>query len=360
VNEPVNFQLHQLMKRNSLITVVLAGAALAAVNANAGDPITNRLSLSLRVPFNIKAKFTGAMTVGAGGSTRTTPNGATYNYDDGYVFNDVSGSGDGLTWYWGYDDSASQVDSANNAILLSRTTGDASLSSPDMDDDGSIGFELAYAKELGRGESTRYGFEAALNFMSLGMSSGGSYRATGTRTVDSYAFTPGTTPPGASAGSEYQGTFDGPGFVIASTAFSSTTVAGGPIGTVSGLRSLDADVWGGRIGPYLEWDLDDNVSVSVSGGLALGLVDVSARWDESLTLDGGGTFTDAGSGSDDALQFGFYLAANLNWRLSDHWSAVGGVQYQNLGTYDESFGTRGVELDLSKSLFFTIGVGYSF
>jgi hypothetical protein len=356
----MNFQLNHNMKRHTLITFALIGAALFGTRADAGEPITNRLSASLRVPFNIKANFSGSMTLGAPSVPRTTPNGANYNYDDGYVFNDVSGSGDGLTWYWGYDDSASQVDAGNNAILLSRATGNASLSSPDMDDDGALGFEIAYAKELRRGDSTKFGFEAALNYVGLDMSSGGSYRATGTRVVDSYAFTPGTTPPGASSGSVYQGTFDGPGFVIANTPSSSVTTAGTPIGTVAGSRQLDTDLWGGRVGPYLEWDLDDDVSVSVSGGLAIGYVDMAARWNETLTLDAGGTFNDAGSGSADEWKLGFFLTGNFNWRLSERWSAVGGMQYQNLGKVGQIFSSRRVQLDLSKSVFVTLGVSYNF
>jgi hypothetical protein len=312
------------------------------------------------VPFNIQARFTGAMTVGAPAVARTTPNGANYNYDDGYVFNDVSGSGDGQTWYWGYDNSASQVDGVNNAVQLSRATGNASLSSPDMDGNGALGFELAYNRDLFGGETTRFGFEATLNFVGLDMDSSASYRATGTRLVDSYAFTPGTTPPGASPGSVYQGTFDGPGFTIANTPFSSVTTAGTPIGTVTGSRNLDATLWGTRIGPTFDWHFAEKFSVTVSGGLALGLVDVDASWNETLTLDAGGTFNDTGSGSDNDLRVGFYLAAGLLWNFSESWSVVGGAQYQNLGKYSQSFGSRTVELDLSKSIFVSIGIGYSF
>jgi len=357
----VILNVNLIMKRNQLLLAGLVGAAFAAgLAAQAAEPITNRFSFSARVPFNIKASFTGSVPVGAPAVPRTTPNGANYNYDDGYVFNDVSGSGDGLTWYWGYDDSASQVDTANNAILLSRATGNATLSAPDMDDDGSLGFELAYAWEIGRGESTHYGFELALNYVNLGMSSGGSYRAGGTLVTDSYATPPGTTPPGASAGSEYQGTFDGPGYVIANAPFSSTTTAGTPIGTVTGSRELDTDLWGGRVGPYLEWYLDDNVTVSLSGGLAIGYLDVAASWNETLVLDAGGSIGDAGQGSDTAWQLGFFLAGNLNWRLSERWSAVGGAQFQSLGDYSQTFGNRRVELNLSKSIFITLGLGYNF
>lgn len=35
-------------------------------------------------------------------------------------------------------------------------------------------------------------------------------------------------------------------------------------------------------------------------------------------------------------------------------------QYQNLGTYQHSFGGRQVEVDLRNSIFVTLGLGYSF
>lgn len=348
------------MKLHFLLLAALTGAAVTASTARAADPERNRVSLSLRVPFNIQARFSGAMTIGAPAVPRTTPNGATYNYDDGYVFNDVSGSGDGLTWYWGYDDSASQVDGANNAVLLSRATGNASLSAPDMDGNGALGFELAYNRDLFGGETTRFGFEATLNYVGLSLDSSASYRACGTRVVDSFAFTPGTTPPGASPGSGYQGTFNGPGFVIGNTPFRSTTTLGTPVGTVTGSRNLDATLWGTRIGPTFEWHFAEKFSLTLSGGLAIGLVDVDASWNETLTLDAGGTFTDTGSGSDNDLRLGFYAAAGVVWNFTERWSVVGGAQYQNLGKYTQSFGSRTVELDLSKSIFVTLGIGYSF
>src|SRR5256885_10986486 len=41
-------------------------------------------------------------------------------FRSGYVLTDVSGNLGGQTWYWGYDDSASQI--SGNTILLNRST----------------------------------------------------------------------------------------------------------------------------------------------------------------------------------------------------------------------------------------------
>jgi len=86
----------------------------------------------------------------------------------------------------------------------------------------------------------------------------------------------------------------------------------------------------------------------------------SADWNETLAFTGGGTTLDRGSGNDTALLWGGYVAANLFWRLSEHWSAAGSLQFQSLGTYDQAFGTRRVELDLSKSFLFSLGASYDF
>jgi len=57
---------------------------------------------------------------------------------------------------------------------------------------------------------------------------------------------------------------------------------------------------------------------------------------------------------------GWYAGANLAWQISEKWSAIAGVQFQDVGTYDHSFGGRDVELNLSSSIFVTLGIGYSF
>jgi hypothetical protein len=346
---------NQLMKAALLTVGLLAGIAASAQQL----PATNRLTFSARFGLNISAKFTGVSPIAVPAATRTTPDGATYNYDDGYVLPDVSGSGDGYTWNWGYDNSASQVSGANNTILLSRSSGLATLRTPGLDDDPSPGCELAYTHELGVKDNYRYGFEAALNFLNINFGSRTAYALRAPRTTDAFAYFAGTTPPGATPGSPYQGTFNGPGFIIGTTPVSSTT-GSGTVGTVSGSRSLDADLWGGRIGPYLEYYFSEDVSVSLSGGLAVGLLDTSVAWNETIAFTGGGGLTDVGSGDDTALLWGGYVAANIFWRLDEHWSAAGSVQYQNLGTYDQTFGTRKAELDLSESLFFTIGLSYDF
>ncbi|TAK94613.1 MAG: hypothetical protein EPO07_16465, partial [Verrucomicrobia bacterium] len=88
----------------ALLLAVAIAVLPAAVRAE--EYVTNRLSASARLGFNMSARFRGT-TVGLplSGTPRVAPHGENYNYDDGYVLTDTSGNYGGQTWYWGYDNS---------------------------------------------------------------------------------------------------------------------------------------------------------------------------------------------------------------------------------------------------------------
>jgi hypothetical protein len=314
----------------------------------------NRFSLNARFGLNISAKFKRA-SMSLTAPPRTTPDGSRYNYDDGYVLTDVSGNYGGQTWNWGYDQPG-QI--AGDTILMHHSTvsADAPSATGVDEDDPQCGFEFAYDRELGKRDKLHYGFEAAVNYMNLSLKDTSAFSGNVSRLTDAYPFTPGTTPPTA----PNQGSFNGPGFVLGATPVSSTTtlIPGGA--TIVDQRNFDADIWGFRLGPYAEYPLNQNIDLWFSGGLAMGLVDGSASWKETASIAGGGTMVGSGGGSDLGLLWGGYLSAKVSWQLSEHWSAEGGVQYQYLGTYEHNFGGQVMQLDLSKSMFITIGLDYSF
>jgi hypothetical protein len=317
----------------------------------------NRFSLNARFGLNISAKFRSVSGITLTAPPRTTPDGSQYNYDDGYVLNDVSGHAGNQTWNWGYDQSG-QI--AGNTILMHRST--ISADAPSGTDigggDPQCGFEFTYDRELGNRDKLHYGLEAAVNYMNLSLKDTSVSSGNVSRLTDAYPFTPGTTPPLTPP--VYQGSFNGPGFLLGYTPVSSTTalIPGGA--TIVDQRNYDADIWGFRLGPYVEYPLSQNIDLWFSGGLAVGLVDGSASWKETASLAGGGTAFGSGGGSDLGLLWGGYLSAKVSWQLSERWSAEGGVQYQYLGTYEHNFGGQAMQLDLSKSVFITIGLGYSF
>jgi hypothetical protein len=90
------------------------------------------------------------------------------------------------------------------------------------------------------------------------------------------------------------------------------------------------------------------------------LVDGSGAWTETAIINGVRGAPITGSGSDADFLWGFYVAGNASLRLSERWSATAGIQYQSVGTYSHFFGGRGVELDMSKSIFVTVGLTFNF
>jgi hypothetical protein len=333
---------------------------------------TNRVTLSLRFGLNVSGRFKGRSGglnpafASALANGRRTPEGDAYNYDNGYVLTDISGNAGNQTWYWGYD-SSSQVNLANNTIAFDRTAL-SSLpggGSGGQDDSSRLGAELAYDYELGMKENwhqLRYGLELAVNWMPVSLNHQGSYAVARTRFTDTYSYTPGTTPPGYGVPSElpYQGSYAGPNFVINVPPISSVST---PAASAAFLvqQHFDANLWGFRVGPYLEMPLSKRWSLHLSGGLAVGLLDGDASWRETLALPGSPKpVTSQGGGSDTELLWGYYVGLQAAYQINDRWGVEAGVQFQDLGLYDHNFGGRAVELDLSKSIFLHAGISYSF
>jgi hypothetical protein len=325
---------------------------------------TNRFTLSLRFGLDIDTKFKGI-----GGSlnpsanipiNRKTPRGDNYNYDNGYVLTDISGNAGNQSWYWGYDNS-SQVNTIANTISFNRNTATPSSSSASGSADaGNTGFELAYDRQLGvkaDWHNMRYGLELAVNFMPVCVNSSSTFGANVSQQTDVYGYTTGTTPPSA----PYQGSYGGPGFVI-NVPRISTTTAVIPDASVFSQDHFDANLWGIRLGPYVEFPFGkkDQFTLSLSAGLAVGLLDANDSWKQTVTIPGNPTVISSGGGSDFNLLWGGYVGLDADYQLGEHWGISGGVQFQDLGNYSHSFGGREVDLDLSRSLFFLVGVSYSF
>jgi hypothetical protein len=322
----------------------------------------NRVTASLRFGLNITGKFKG---IGAGFNPSpaahppTTPDGNPYNYGDGYVYPSALPSGSGLTWNWGYD-SQSQVNTANNTVGLDRTSANSSEQSTDVDQNP--GFEITYCRELGIKEDwhhMRYGVEGAFNYMPVSFNISGTYNED--ITTYSYPFAPGTVPPGYNTPSllPYQGSYAGPGFIIGSTPVVSppTPISGASLFVQD---SFNADMWGFRLGPYVEFPLGDKFNLHLSGGLSVGLLNSSASWSEKLILPSAAPQTLSGSGNDFSALFGGYISLEADYQINPSWDVEADVQFQDLGTYDHNFGERGAELDLSQSVYLEVGVSYSF
>ena len=321
-------------------------AGLMTIDPPETGPL-NRFRLTARTMFN----FTGGFTSSGGAilnSGQRTPDGNPYNYNDGYVLTDISGNAGGLTWNWGYNNS-SQI--SGNTILMHRfaSEGDSAMESGGP----APGFELTYDHELGRAHGFEYGVEVALNYANVSLRSSHQGSAGITQTTDAYSFTAGTTPPPA----PYQGTFAGPGFLISGTPASSSVAAGTAQVAIS--QRLDGDIWGWRVGPYLDFPVAGHVHCSLSAGLSTAVFDVSGSWSETVAF-AGNVASGSGSGSDTSLQWGGYAGLNLSWEFYSRWAVDAGVQYQYLQQYRQSLGGRNAELNLDKTVFLNVGVSWRF
>jgi hypothetical protein len=332
--------------------------AATAINSRADDAYTNRLTLSARFGFNVSARFKAVRgLVAPAPPSRTTPNGDKYNYDDGYVLTDISGNFGNQTWYWGYDNSSRQT--VGNSIQLSKTTVTGGSSPATADGDPSPGFEIMYNRPLGNLGPLTYGFEIAGNYMNLSLRNTQILGAKVHRVTDSYDFTPGTTPPTATSDAPYQGSYGGPGFVVGSTPSSSTS-SDTTSALIVGSRQVDADVFGGRIGPNLELPLGRKFKIGASGGFACAFIDEDVSWSETIMMGGAQGNTLKGHGSASGFDVGFYLEGLATYEINDRWDIVGGVQYQYLDNFRSTIDGRGVELHFSNSLMMTIGLGFKF
>jgi len=348
------------MKQLKYVWLLCLSILVGISNTTRGENLTNnQISLSARFGFNISARFKGLSSLPSPVSpTRRTPHGDAYNYDDGYVLTDNTGNFGGQTWYWGYDNSSKQI--SGNNILMSRSSLAGGPSEVSLDDDPSYGAELVYRRLLWNKDRWFVGLELAGNYLNLSLSDSRALSANVMRTTYPFAFTPGTTPPAASPDSPYQGSPEGPGFVISDTPGDPTIapVPGGAV--VQGHRQFDADIWGLRLGPYVETPLGTKFRLSLSGGLAAGWLDGSASWNETASISGIQGATASGSGHADEMLWGFYVAGNISWQFAERWSAVAGVQYQYLNDFSHSFGGRQVEVNLSESIFATVGISFNF
>ena len=308
---------------------------------------TNRFTLSMRYGLNISAKFRGIGSAGGPG-----------HYSDGYVLTDSTGNFLGYTSNWGYDNS-SQYNQVPNTVTYHNAVPSNSAAPASGNGDSNPGVELTYDRQLGvkqEWNNMRYGLEFALNYMKFSLDSTTSSRTA--VSTESYVFggIPGQMPsPG------YRGGFSGnpgdPVLVAGGTPGANTT------GTLLSHDDFDADIWGGRFGPYIElpFGKKEQFTILVSVGPAVGLIHANEHWKQTLTLDGSGNSSStSGGGSNTDILWGWYGAATANYQFDKHWGISAGVQYQDLGTYNHSFSGRNAQLDLSQSIFLEIGISYSF
>ena len=346
-----------------------AQGTLSPVKVDEAPPVSkNRFGLSYRMGFNISARFRNLGGYAALSNPGPTPTGAPskslWNYDNGYNLDDAPGTPPGMTWYWGYSGVPSKAaqNPGDGFLYLSRSSSPADVSSS-AEADPQLGFELTYNRELGTIGHARWGLEGAVNYMRVDLHDDRTLHGTIVTRTDAFSTMGTIIPDPPYYGPKTAPVPGGPNQpVISDTpdpqrSLTSST-AGGT--TITGSRKIEADIYGFRVGPYLEFPLYEKLSLAFSGGLSLASVNSRFKYNETVDVPGAGTGTSVGAGSRSDLLIGGYAAANLTYSFSKSWSASAGAQFQDLGCVSQRVGGTAAELDLSKSIFVTIGFGYSF
>jgi hypothetical protein len=318
-------------------------------------PNRSRLTLAYSMGFNITADFKNlGFFPAAGGGPGLIASGVNHNYDDGYNRVDITGNDHGGfkgSWNWGYH-APSQV--SGDTLTMRSSALAAGGDSNNNSNDPQPGFELTYGRELGRARHARWGVEGAFGYTDVSIHDSRPVVGAVAVTRDTYTLN-GILPPVA----PYQGTYNGPGAIIGDLPSRNTsTVAGGA--SITGWRQLDANLFAFKAGPYLEIPLSDVWALNFRGGLAVVAVTSEFSYQQTTEIIGVGQYSSAASGTHSDVLVGGYAGGSLSCTLSDHFGLFAGAQFQSVGDYAQTLNHQKAVLDLTKSIFVTIGLSYSY
>jgi hypothetical protein len=338
----------RFVKRSLSIIVVLA----TIIQAQAADPAmrpANEIRFGPSLGFNIEAKFRGFKPATLPAGPEGGP-GVDRNYLDGYVRVDSSGNAEGETWYWGYQNT-SQYDPGASEMSF-HGLGMLSEKSPWRTDNPNYGIEVSYLRRVLTWDKLDLLVEFSAGYNRLEIDDFSDHAVNVQVTTDTFSLG-GVIPPAAG----YKGTFAGPGALLGATPARQTETMPG---SLTGARTVDADIWNFRLGPVASMSLGETARVELAGGVASAVVDNSFRFSEILSA-GGASIWRSGGGSDTTALFGPYVRGALVLPLAPSWSAFAGVQYQHMTeVLEQSADGKTLQLNFNNVIYVTAGLGFSF
>jgi len=330
----------------------------------------NRFGVAYRMMFNVSVDFKdlGGYPLPAGVNPGP-PTGfqADRVYEDGYnrLDDNLNSYGDlHATRYWGYDrdsgPNSQVIDTAGSRFVeMHATSSEGGESSKGIAEDPQHGFEITYNRELQDREAWRWGLEAAMGYTPFGVDDNRPRAGDVTRLSDRFEVPldeeTGTryVPPAPYRGAQSEGPLLG-----SEPMRTISTIVGGA--AVTGKRDFSADIFGFRLGPYLEFPLGKQGAITLSGGLALVFVSSDFSYTETVAIAGLNPLTRSGSGSDSDLQLGGFVAGNFSCKLGENWGAFAGAQFQSAEDYAHKESGKKTILRLGQTVFVSVGVNYSF
>ena len=346
-------------------SMLLAGVSTLAVGTQAQDNGSwmDRLGLGYHGALNITAKFSGLggftslNTPGVAGATADTaaPGTVVRTYDDGFIGVDNSQNAGGTSTYWGYNNSSQVV---GGAIQMHSSSSPATASTGNVGNEIRNGIELSYFQPLGGSNHWRWGVDGALNWTPISVRDTRPLLGdiiTLTHAFDLGGVTPPPVPP------NYVGPVAGPGapqLGTGATDLGTTTQTGAA--SIVGRRSVEANLFGLRVGPYLEYDLCRTVSFDLGAGFAGSLMDSKFSYDDVVTISGLGS--QVSSGADHSLGFiyGGYVRGQVNLKLCKSATLFGGAELDSLNDFTQSAGVAHAQINLGTIVNVTGGIRFRF
>jgi len=328
----------------SFVTVLSAGAA------DKGQE-RNRFSLGPTFLFNVSAEFKHLTSPLAYGLDR---NGENHEYDNGYVRRDDSWDpatgrnvGD-QTWNWGVSDFTAI---SGSTLTLQSVRSPADGTTQDKSHDPLFGFETSYGRvltEIKRGNaSCLVGVRGAFGMAFLDIQNRTSISGMVTSVRDVYNLPAGVTvtppyenPPG--------------GYLLANDKPIRTEESISAIANEFG--KLEGNLYGFKLGPFVEWPLSDSVSLQFQGGFAAMLVDGKFTWSEQINS----AAPTSGNARKNQWRYGGFVGGQLNLKLTQHWSCFAGAGWQHVGNYSLQADSKAVDLKLDNVISAFCGASCSF
>ncbi|MEY4385501.1 MAG: hypothetical protein RLY20_784 [Verrucomicrobiota bacterium] len=348
--------LHHLYRSSKGTCLGLLGLAVFAGVAHAQyDPSwTKNFRVGALTGLGMKGqvKLRGTFSVNGTDPGATGVSGVNHVYDDGYVKVDDTGNAGGYTSFWGYE-SASQYDAGTHSLLMHSASSFSANGSGGLDQDFTVGAEIAYGNVLKQRDRMRLGWEAGLGWLPLSLKNSSSIAAIVNRAT--YSFDTGgiVLPSGP-----YNGGSSGIGSTIHDTA---TEVSNDTVpATLHNLGNLDGNLFTLRLGPTLFYDVSRTVGIQGSLGPAVGFVSANFNYNEQLRFGDGTTANVRGHFSNSDFVFGAYINLLATFHVDDNGDLFLGAQYIPLSSSEFSKDGRSVSLNFTGQIYFTFGVNWIF
>ena len=318
--------------------------------------------------FNVSAKYSGF-----GIFPRQTLNGAGTAtagdrvYDDGFNLVEVPDLSalDTRTFNWSFasDTQLNLPRPATTAISFNSSTAAAVLGGRSVSGDPEPGFEMGYLHRMGELGKGSWGFMAGFGYLNVSLEDKRTYTGDVTRDTDTFATAPAVIPAATTLP-----LIAGPRIENVPTAPRVTTIVAGGL-TSSGPRSVNADLFALKLGPYYELPLGQKCSVSLSGGLVVAAISSQFSFSEVNNIasinpfpGGAASATQTFTGSNDKMAFlpGGFADLRANYTVNDRWSVFAGGQFQYLSSLSQSASGRVAKIDFGKTVLVHLGASYSF